>query len=59
MHPCKNKGLFIHQKEYGTATTKSPSMPKVARISRQSRETAKGQKAPSTTSFISPHNPRT
>ena len=41
------------------ATAKSPSMPKVTRGFAQSAKQRPGQKAPTTTSFIQPHNPRT
>lgn len=44
--PAKTSGFSSIKKEYGAATTKSPSIPKVARLSRQSRETAKGTKGP-------------
>ena len=43
---AKTSGFSSIKKEYGTATTKSPSIPKEARLSRQSRETATGTKAP-------------
>ena len=44
--PAKTSDFSSIKKEYGAATTKSPSIPKVARLSRQSRETAKGTKGP-------------
>ena len=65
MHPCKNKGLFIQLKgikksSEKAATVKSPIHPQSgARFRGKAAKQRKEHKAPSATSFIRPHNPRT